>query len=193
VEVTADPRRQWSSYRRFTRQDWVSVWEPEKVRVERPDGSQVHERADPFSSFAGHTLETPWDELHLAYFSGYAIWNYLTLPFIFAWPGFSTEEIGETTHDGERRRKLKVLFPEGFATHCREQIFFVDDAGLVRRQDYAAVVAGAARTAHFLDDHKRFGGLTFWTKRRAVRRTADDRPIPDVVVVGIDVSDIRLS
>jgi len=33
-----------------------------------------------------------WDDLHLAYFSGYAMWNYLTTPFLFAMEGFEVEE-----------------------------------------------------------------------------------------------------
>jgi hypothetical protein len=32
----------------------------------------VSERSDPRASFAGHTLETPWDPLQRSYFNGYA-------------------------------------------------------------------------------------------------------------------------
>src|SRR5689334_8921262 len=31
----------------------------------------------------------PWDRLHLTYFLGYALWNYLTAPFLFALPDFN--------------------------------------------------------------------------------------------------------
>ena len=34
------------------------------------------------STIAIATLDTPWDWLHLAYFYGYAISNYLTTPFL---------------------------------------------------------------------------------------------------------------
>ena len=39
------------------------------------------------ASFDGHTLETPWDELQLAFFAGCAMWTYLNAPFVLAWDG----------------------------------------------------------------------------------------------------------
>jgi hypothetical protein len=47
----------------------------------------------PRAAFAGHVRETPWDRLHLTYFLGYALWNYLTAPFLFAWQGFNYQEL----------------------------------------------------------------------------------------------------
>jgi hypothetical protein len=44
-------------------------------------------------SFEGHTLETPWNDIHVAYFSGEALWTYLNIPFIYAHPDFEIEEI----------------------------------------------------------------------------------------------------
>jgi hypothetical protein len=44
-------------------------------------------------AFAGHARETPWDRLHLIYFLGCAVWNYLTTPFLFARMGFATREL----------------------------------------------------------------------------------------------------
>jgi hypothetical protein len=131
--------------------------------------------------------------LNLAYFSGYAMWNYLTTPFIFAQPGFKTEEIEPWHEDGERRRRLKVIFPDHIATHCTEQIFHVDGDGLIRRMDYSAPVAGGALTAHYLSDHKDFSGIKVATKRRALRRKPDDTAVPDPVFVAIDIADIRFS
>jgi hypothetical protein len=46
----------------------------------------VEERANPRASFAGHVLETPWDRIQLAYFRGYAMWTYLTTPFVLPEP-----------------------------------------------------------------------------------------------------------
>jgi hypothetical protein len=56
------------------------------------DGKPIKDRKNPRAAFDGHTVETPWDDLNLAYFSGYAMWNYLNAPFIFALPRFKTEE-----------------------------------------------------------------------------------------------------
>lgn len=49
--------------------------------------------------------------------------------------------VAELEPDGDRRR-LRVAFPATIATHSGEQVFHYDDAGLLRRHDYAP-----ARTA----------------------------------------------
>src|ERR1700694_2523637 len=54
------------------------IFTPNRVWIERRDGTVVEERAEPRAAFAGHVRETPWDHLHLTYFHGYAVWNYLT-------------------------------------------------------------------------------------------------------------------
>jgi hypothetical protein len=47
------------------------IFTPDRMWIERRDGTVVEERADPRASFIGHVRETRWDRLHLAYF-GYA-------------------------------------------------------------------------------------------------------------------------
>ena len=56
------------------------IFTRDRVWIERRDGWSVEERSDPRAAFAGHVRETPWDRLHLTYFLGYALWNYLTAP-----------------------------------------------------------------------------------------------------------------
>jgi hypothetical protein len=74
------------------------------------DSERIH--AKPFTT----TINTPWDELHSAYFSDYAMWNYLNTPFIFTFPGFVTEEIVPWNgSDGEHFRRLKVIVPDSVA------------------------------------------------------------------------------
>src|SRR3979490_170064 len=69
------------------------IFTPNRVWIERRDGTVVEERSDPRAAFAGHVRETPWDRLHLTYFLGYAVWNYLTAPFLFARTGFIAREL----------------------------------------------------------------------------------------------------
>jgi len=38
-------------------------------------------------------MNTPWDPLQRAYFNGYALWTYLTTPFLLAMNGVGVEEI----------------------------------------------------------------------------------------------------
>ena len=74
-------------------------------------------RDNPRAAFAGHTNETPWDLLHAAYFDGYAVWTYLTQPFLYRYPGFLATEIEPWEEDGEVWRRLKVRFPDSIASH----------------------------------------------------------------------------
>jgi hypothetical protein len=92
VHVTAAVGKQWISYRPFTGEGMRSSWSPDHTIIETLDGKPIKDRRNPRAAFDGHTVETPWDDLHLAYFSGYAMWNYLNTPFIFALPGFHAEE-----------------------------------------------------------------------------------------------------
>jgi hypothetical protein len=193
VHVTAAAGKQWISYRPFTGEGMRSSWSPDHTIIETLDGKPVKDRRNPRASFDGHAVETPWDDLHLAYFSGYAMWNYLNTPFIFALPGFHAEEIAPWDEDGEQRRRLRVVFPDHFATHCPEQIFHVNSEGLICRMDYSAPVAGGAPTAHYLSDHRDFAGIKVATKRRALRRDADGNAVPNPVFVAIDIADIRFS
>jgi len=193
VHVTAAAGKQWISYQPFISEGMRSLCTPDHTIIETLDGNPVKDRRNPRAAFDGHTVETPWDDLNLAYFSGYAMWNYLNTPFIFALPGFQTEEIEPWDENGKERRRLKVAFPDHIATHCPEQIFHVNGEGLICRVDYSALVAGGAPTAHYLDDHKDFSGIKMATRRRALRRKADGTAIPDPVFVAIDIAEIRFS
>lgn len=96
----------------FPGQNKRTVFEPDRVVVETSHGEAITTRDDPRKSFEGQILETPWDDVHVAYFSGEAMWTYLNIPFLYEQPGFETEEISPIQSDGETWRRLKVTFPE---------------------------------------------------------------------------------
>lgn len=83
--------------------DWRIVFIPDRVAIETTAGDVVRERIDPRASFADHVMDTPWDQLHRAYFSGYAFWTHLTTPFLMAMPGFEVTQISPWKEDGELR------------------------------------------------------------------------------------------
>lgn len=85
--------RQFASHAPFGEPGLRSSFTPQRAAVETTDGTVLEERVDPRSAFAGHALETQWDRLHAAYFTGYAMWTYLTEPFQFAEPGFAFAEL----------------------------------------------------------------------------------------------------
>ncbi|HEY0799368.1 MAG TPA: hypothetical protein VGD54_00885, partial [Steroidobacteraceae bacterium] len=172
VHVTADIDSQRVNYQPFTQPDLRSVYRPDAVAIETSDGKSIKNRVNPRAAFQGHAVETAWDDLHLAYFSGYAIWNYLNTPFLFLLPGFKTEEIEPWDEHGEKWRRLKVTFPDSVATHCPEQVFHVNGDNLISRLDYSAPVTGGIPTAHYTSEYRDFDGIRIATKRRAYLRNA---------------------
>jgi hypothetical protein len=193
VHVTASIGEQRLSYRPFTAEGLHSVYRPDRVAIARADETEFKSRSNPRQAFEGHKPETPWDDLHLAYFSGYAMWNYLNTPFLFLLPDVATEELSPIEENGERRRRLQVIFPATIATHSREQVFHVDGDGLIARFDYSVDVTGAIPSAHYTSGYRTFDGIRFPTRRRAYRRNPDGTPLTAAVPVAIDISDIRLS
>jgi hypothetical protein len=168
------------------------VFEPTRVWIENEDGRVLNERSRPRDAFKGFRHTLWWDHLDLLYFAGYALRNYLCAPFLFVQPGFETQEIGSWEENGERLRRLRVRFPSHVPSHCREQIFYFDESGLLRRLDYTAEVVGSfARAAHYCFDHQVFSGLVIPTRRKVVPRKPNDRAFSGPTLVWIDVNDVQ--
>jgi hypothetical protein len=142
------------------------------------NGSLRQSRLQPREGYQGHTVDTKWDQLHLAYFIGYAQWNYMSFPFALAGPGFETREIeehwepGYVNSDGvlESWRVLEVSFPENYDAHTRLQKFYFDREKLwIRRMDYVTDVAKGV-AAHYCFDHQVIKGIVVPMLRRVVGR-----------------------
>lgn len=79
-----------------------------------------------------------WDALDFAYFSSYAMWGYLTAPFLFRREGVLVQE----APDGQGGTHLAVTFPADIPTHCPRQDFWFDADHHLLRLDYTAEVVG---------------------------------------------------
>jgi hypothetical protein len=193
VTVTVDLRNEKSSHWPFGSPDRRSRFEPQRVALEDAKGHLLEELLEPRSSFTGHTLETPWSDLQLAYFAGYAMWTYLNIPFLLARHGVVSEEVEPWQELGETWRRLNVRFPTDIATHSAEQTLYFDRQGLLRRQDYNVEIDGTSGAAHYVYDHKECFGIVFPTKRRVFPRQADGRPATEPLIISIDLDRIVLS
>ena len=192
VNVRVDLRREFTSHFPFGRPGLRSAFTADRVAIESDAGEVVEERFNPRDSFAGHTLETPWDKLHLAYFVGYAMWTYLTSPFSFVKPGFQTEELSHWQEHGQTWRRLKVTFPGHIASHCKEQTFYFDADGLIRRHDYVAEVLGSSGpAAHYSSEHREFDGIKVPTKRRVYLIGENGSVMQEPLIVSIDLDNIE--
>jgi len=170
-----------------------ATWEPFRQTVETDDGMLVAERRDPAASFVGLTRQSPWDDFQVAYFAGEANWNYFVSPFLFARPDFVVEELEPRHEDGQTWRPLVVTYPGTIVAHCRQQTYYFDDAGLLRRLDYAVDILGGDSVVHYPSDYREFDGIMVPTRRRVYVRNPDGSPQRDAVTVAIDVTDVSFA
>ena len=191
VLMTADTRSERLTTV-FPGQEKRSVFEPDRVVIERAEGAQAEARDDPEASFAGQELDTPWDDIHVAYFSGEALWTYLNTPFLYARDDFATEEIASVEVDGETWRRLKVTFPDTVKSHTREQIFCFGADGLLRRHDYTVDILGGGTGLNYATNYQDIDGVIFPMTRRVYAYTGDYQLVPEPVLVAIDIADVKL-
>lgn len=192
IVMVADTRRE-RVRTTFVNDDRQSLFEPDRVVVERKDGTLVESRDDPERSFEGQVQDTPWDAIHVAYFSGEAMWTYLNTPFIYTEDRFTTEEIAPIQADGETWRRLKVTFPEEVKSHSRQQIFCIGPDGLLRRHDYTVDILGGATGLNYASEYRNVDGIVFPTRRRVYAYEGDYQLVPEPLLVAIDMGEITLS
>jgi hypothetical protein len=159
------------------------------VRVETGPGAVTETRESPRAAFSDLRHRLWWDRLDILYFGTYAIWTYISAPFVFLREGYRLQELEPWEEQGQRWRRLSVTFPDGVQTHCREQVFYIGDDGLIRRHDYTAEPFGEwARAAHYCFAHRAFDGLLLPTRRVVFPRRADNTPRSRPRLVWIEVS-----
>jgi hypothetical protein len=169
LRARIDPREPKVEFTDFLRVGRPATFAPDRVTV----GDA--ERRDPRRRLG--SLHPIWDHLDLAYFTGYALWNYVTTPWLLT-RARTTELPG---------RRLRAEFPPEIPTHSRVQTFHFDALGLLTRVDYTAYVFGAwARAAHVCSEHRRFGPIVAPTVRRVTPRIAG-RVVPEPTLVHLHV------
>jgi hypothetical protein len=173
--------------------DQRTMFTPERIAIEKLDGTLVAERHAPKDSFAGHQMSTPWDPLHRAYFNGEALWTYLTTPFLLAMDGVRVEEAESWREGSEMWRVLRAYFPGSIETHSFVQDFFFGEDLMLRRHDYSVNIAGGFAAAQLTSGYAVANGIRLPTNRRAYPRGPDRRPIPEMLMVSIDISDVSFT
>jgi len=158
-----------------------------RVEIRTADGSVAEARDNPRLAFrSGRLLR--WDAIDFAYFCGYAMWNYMNLPFLLAQPGVTVTQ-SDRQSTGTR---LRVSYPDTIPTHSPIQELYFDESGRLLRHDYTAEVVGSwAKAAHLCRDYRRFGGLWVPTTRRVYPRGPVGRPLPLPTLVAVDIHDAQ--
>jgi hypothetical protein len=127
--------------------------------------------------FRSELHSTTWDELQLAHYCGYLIWNHIATPFIFADPDFETKELRRNVARGESLRRLRVVFPARIVTHASAQTFYFDREGFLRRLDYPAAHEDHTQIAQMFSGHQRFSGILIPTLCRLLSIGAEGVPV----------------
>jgi hypothetical protein len=175
----------------FGAPDQRTMFTPEKIAIEKLDGTTIADRHIPKDSFSGHQMHTPWDALHRAYFDGEALWTYLMTPFLLTMDGVRVEETEPWQEGAETWRVLRAYFPGSIETHCGIQDFFFGEDLMLRRHDYNVNVAGGFAAAQLTSDYVVANGIHLPTRRRAYTRGSDRQPILEMQMVSIDLSEVR--
>lgn len=160
--------------------DWprpgrTGVFEQRQARIEGEKG--VERRRE------GRRRRPLWDHMDVLHFAGYALWNYMTAPFLLARPGFEVREAPG--------RRLEVTFPPEVPTHSPRQTFHLDREGRISRLDYTAEVFGRwARAAHHCLAYERHAGLLVAVRRRVVPRGPREVSLPGPTLVSIAIDEV---
>jgi hypothetical protein len=192
VVLTAETRRERLTVE-FPGQEKRAIFEPNRIVIEKTDGTRIEARDDPEKSFAGQQRETPWDDIHVIYFVGEALWTYLNTPFLYTNKGFATEEIAPIEVDGETWRRLKITFPDHVKSHTQTQISCFGPDGLLRRHDYTVDILGGATGLNYATDYRDVDGIIVPTKRRIYAYEGDYQVVREPLLVKIDMSEITLA
>jgi hypothetical protein len=167
-------------------------FQPDLLVIESESGQKRTEYKNPRKAFEGMSQTTPREEVHVAYFNSYALWNYLTAPFQFASPDYNCEELAEWEEDGEHWRPLKVTFPDRIATHTKEQVAYFGHDGLLRRLEYAVDVLGGAKGLNYATEYREVNGIMLPMKRRVHPADDERRKVAKPVLVAIDFHEIAI-
>lgn len=169
------------------------IFSGDAVRIETDNREPVQERHKARSAFSNLRHKLWWDHLDALHFAGYALWNYLTTPFLLCRPEIHLKELPPWQENNESWQRLQATFPPDLLTHSPEQIFYFDAEGLLKRHDYTALVFGNfAKAAHYSWSHKEVNGISFPTRRRVFPRKKDGLPLRLVTLVSIDIEAIEV-
>ena len=161
------------------------------VSIETQNGSSLETTANARSSFEGQSLRSSWSDIQVGYFNGYALWQYLTAPFLYAYPGFEVEEVEPWEEDEETWRVLKIVFPAHIAAHSRVQYSYFGHDGLLRRHQYTVDVLGGASGVNYAASYQEINGIMMPTQRRVFSYDSEYQKVPEPLLVSIDISSPR--
>ena len=187
-DVTAEgsTRTQSVRFTGITGGDQSGAFQPDAITIESVDGQVLQTWSNPNLAFPTNGAHALADELHLIFFCGVAIWNYLTTPFLLAHPDVVVEELPPWQEQTETWRRLRAQFPSSLITLAPEQIFYFDENALQRRTDHDLL---GTKVAHYSWAHEKFSGIVVPTLRRSQTLRPDGTVIAKPVLIDVEIFD----
>src|ERR687891_112419 len=110
---------------------------------------------------------------------------------------FEPDRVAITAEDGSQRQlanpRAGCLSVAAGDPWGDEQVFYFDDAGLLRRLDYAVEILGVPPpVAHLTDEHREHSGLVVPTRRRVYFQGEDGVPNTEHALVELDISEVTV-
>jgi len=161
------------------------AFQPDAIKIESVGGEVLQTWSNPGLAF-GAGPQVLADELHLIFFCGVTIWNYLNTPFLLARPDVVVEELPSWEEGIETWRRLRAQLPPKLVTFAGEQIFYFDENALQRRTDHDFL---GMKDAHYSWAHESFDGIVVPTLRRSQTRQPDGTVTPKPVLIDVEIFD----
>jgi len=175
----------------FCRDDCRGIWTPNHVQIRNANDVLVCERQEPRKQFRRWVKQFRWDKLDILYFAGYALWNYLSFPFVLDLPGVVVAE--KESANAQASSQLVASFPLSVPTHSATQSFHLDASHLLVRHDYTADVIGSwAHAANCCLASERVDGLRFYTRRKVYPLLRQRTVLSFPILVWIELDDIKV-
>lgn len=162
--VTVDPLHWRAEFHDFPKPSESTIFSSGTIQLINRAGTLTLDRSTYRETFRGLKKYRRWSYADAAYFFGYALATYLSIPFIL--PEHATNV--RQWKDGIR---VAARFPEILDTHSSDQVFWFNHEGLLVRHDYRAEVVGWwAAGAHFTSGYHTIAGLPVATRRQVYAR-----------------------
>ena len=193
TKVSIHLNEQRVEVRPYGGRDNVGHYDRNGVRIVDSAGKVIAERSNPRPYFRKARRLVYWDALDTLYFSGYACWNYFSMPYLLAAEGMELSEAEPWVDEGETWSRIDAIFPDTIETHSRKQSFYFDVDRRLRRHDYTAEVFGNwAKVAHYCHDHETRDGALFPMRRDVYPRAGNNKPRPFPTIIWIRLHDVGL-
>ena len=170
----------------LTRGEKNGTYQPDSVTIENLDGQVLRTWLNPGLQFLDPGNDPLADDLHLVFFCGVSIWNYLTTPFHLARPDVMVEELSPWKENEQTWRRLRARFPPGIVTSSPEQIFYFDENGLQRRVDHDLL---GTQVADYSRAHRAFSDIVVPTHRRSLALRPDGTATTKPILLDVEVLD----